>query len=56
MKTINKEQLLIFASYMEDEISVELLQQFIEAKARVKESEIDETMRMMNVEQPLLLE
>lgn len=56
MKTISKEQLEIFTSYMEDEISVELLQQFVEAKARVKGLEISKTMRMMNVMPPLLLE
>ncbi len=56
MKTISKEQLEIFTSYMEDEISVDLLRQFIEAKARVKELQINEVMRMMNVAPPLLLE
>ena len=56
MKTISKEQLEIFTSYMEDEIPVELLEQFIDAKARVKNLVILETMRIMNVEQPLLLE
>lgn len=55
MKTINKEQLQIFTSYMEDEISVELLQQFIDAKARVKGLEIEAVMRMMNITSPLLL-
>lgn len=55
MKTISKEQLQIFTSYMEDEISVELLQQFIDAKARVKGLEIEAVMRMMNITSPLLL-
>lgn len=56
MKTISKEQLEIFTSYMEDEICVGILQQFIEAKARVKDLEIEEVMKMMNIAPPLLLE
>lgn len=40
MKTINKEQLQIFASYMEDEIPLSVIEEFIKAKARVKELEM----------------
>lgn len=50
MKTINKEQLLIFASYMEDEIPVSVLEEFIKAKARIKEVEILELLNLMPME------
>lgn len=52
MKTINKEQLLIFASYMENEIPVTVMEEFIKAKARVKESEVLELLNLA----PLVLE
>lgn len=50
MKTINKEQLLIFAQYMEDEIPVAVMEEFIKAKARVKKEDILELL------EPILLE
>lgn len=46
MKTINKEQLQIFASYMEDEIPLSLVEEFIKAKARVKELEMLELLNL----------
>lgn len=52
MKTINKEQLLIFVSYMEDEISLDLLQEFIKQKARDKKLEV---LQLLNLA-PLMLE
>lgn len=52
MKTINKEQLLIFAQYMEDEIPVTVMEEFIKAKARVKELEALELFNFA----PLILE
>ena len=56
MKTVSKEQLEIFTSYMEDEIDVALLLQFIEAKARVKSLEIDRLKEMMGIAPILLLQ
>ena len=56
MKTVSKEQLEIFTSYMEDEIDVAVLLQFIEAKARVKSLEIDRLKEMMGIAPILLLQ
>ena len=52
MKTINKEQLLIFAQYMEDEIPVTVMEEFIKAKARIKELEVLELLNLV----PLIVE
>jgi hypothetical protein len=49
MKTVSKEQLEIFTSYMEDEIPVDSLMAFIEAKARIKSEDTLRTKELMNL-------
>lgn len=50
MLTINKEQLIIFANYMENEIPVSLLEQFIKNKARNPKEEVLTLMGMKPLE------
>lgn len=53
MLTISKESLILFATYMDDEIPVEKVEQFIKNKVRDRQKEI---LILMNLQPLQLLE
>lgn len=53
MLTISRESLILFATHMDDEIPLELVEQFIKNKVRDKQKEI---LTLMNLQPLELLE